>query len=682
MIKKYFVFLLALIPIAVYAANDIVQGKVVNVDGTPEACVWVIAETEELPTHYRKIVVTDDEGNFVLPEMPKATYDIWVRGYGLSDSKKNKAKLGDTLSLRVEDAKTATAAAAAYPANYWMSMIEAPSKEALKKSKFGDVYKTPDDWLSQFKHDCNFCHQLGSVRTRFPNVELYDYGLKKSATMNHVAQQLDRELVLSVLDKWAKRMSAGEVPREAPPRPTGIERNFVITQWEWGAEYSYAHDEVSTDKRNPFLYPDGPIYGVDLNLDKLLIVDPIAHTTSSVDIPAGENTEDWCNNTYKPLGSDEILPFSAKILGCPEPGIYSPYEGVIDNPVNAHNPMMDAKGRVWMTMQVRREWGEDLPEFCKKDPVIANNPHHRQIGYYDTKTKEIVQIDSCFGTHHLQFDDNEVLWFSGDGHVVGWLDTKIYDHKDPKSLEKAMGWSEGKVDSDGDGTGDTSIYGFRYGIIHNSVDDSIWIGMPPGGLYPPGGRGYILRYDPKTGLGEAYAPPAPGYASRSVEVDSEGNIWTGLSGSGHLAKFERSKCKQTWGTGDQCPEGWTLWKTPGPTFKGLKEVDNAGSADRHYYIWMDNFNTLGMGKGTVMLNGTASDSLLAFRPDTETFTKIRIPYPLVSYTRGLDGRIDDEKGGWKGRGLWFTNGLDPIMQSEVPRSYVGHVQLRPSPTSH
>jgi hypothetical protein len=100
---------------------------------------------------------------------------------------------------------------------------------------------------------------------------------------------------------------------------------------------------VSTDKRNPFLYPDGPIYGVDLNLDKLLIVDPIAHTTSSVDIPAGENTEDWCNNTYKPLGSDEILPFSAKILGCPEPGIYSPYEGVIDNPVNAHNPMMDAK---------------------------------------------------------------------------------------------------------------------------------------------------------------------------------------------------------------------------------------------------------------------------------------------------------------------------------------------------
>ena len=58
---------------------------------------------------------------------------------------------------------------------------------------------------------------------------------------------------------------------------------------------------------------------------------------------------------------------------------------------------------------------------------------------------------------------------------------------------------------------------------------------------------------------------------------------------------------------------------------------------------------------------------------------IRVPYPLNTYTRGLDGRIDDPDAGWKGRGLWFNNGLDPLIHSEIPQSYVGWVQLRPDP---
>jgi hypothetical protein len=152
-----------------------------------------------------------------------------------------------------------------------------------------------------------------------------------------------------------------------------------------------------------------------------------------------------------------------------------------------------------------------------------------------------------------------------------------------------------------------------------------------------------------------------------------------MAGSGHLARFDRSACKQNWGPGDQCPEGWTLWQTPGPNLKG---IESSGSADFHYYTWVDQFDTLGMGRDTVFINGTNSDSLIAFRPDTEEFTVIRIPYPMVAFTRGVDGRIDDSAGGWKGRGLWFTNGLDPIMYSEVPRTYVGHVQLRPSPLDH
>src|ERR1700687_463607 len=52
----------------------------------PEAGVWVIAETKDLPTNFIKIVVTNDQGRFMVPELPAATYRVWVRGYGLVDS--------------------------------------------------------------------------------------------------------------------------------------------------------------------------------------------------------------------------------------------------------------------------------------------------------------------------------------------------------------------------------------------------------------------------------------------------------------------------------------------------------------------------------------------------------------------------------------------------------------------
>jgi hypothetical protein len=102
-------------------------------------------------------------------------------------------------------------------------------------------------------------------------------------------------------------------------------------------------------------------------------------------------------------------------------------------------------------------------------------------------------------------------------------------------------------------------------------------------------------------------------------------------------------------------------------------------ADFHYYLFVDQFDTLGLGEDVVILNGTGSDSLLAFDPRREQWTVIRVPYPLGTFTRGLDGRIDDPTAGWKGRALWFDNGIDPLLHAEIPQSYVGKVQLRPDP---
>ena len=107
-------------------ADDL--GGVVTGAAGPEAGVWVIAETTDLPTKFVRTVVTDDQGRYLVPDLPEATYDVWVRGYGLVDSSKEQATPGMILNLTAVPAPTASAAAAYYPASYWYALAEPPAK--------------------------------------------------------------------------------------------------------------------------------------------------------------------------------------------------------------------------------------------------------------------------------------------------------------------------------------------------------------------------------------------------------------------------------------------------------------------------------------------------------------------------------------------------------------------------
>lgn len=125
-----------------------ISGVVLN-GQTPEAGVWVIAETDSLPTKFRRIVVTDDQGRFVVPDLPDGSWDVWVRGYGLRDSRPMKASRGQRITLAARNARTPQEAAKIYPSNYWLSIYQPPTKAEIPAA-----YPTREHWVGQVKLDC------------------------------------------------------------------------------------------------------------------------------------------------------------------------------------------------------------------------------------------------------------------------------------------------------------------------------------------------------------------------------------------------------------------------------------------------------------------------------------------------------------------------------------------------
>src|SRR5207244_3244061 len=133
-------------------------GGVVSGPNGPEAGVWVIAETSDLPTKLAKMVVTDDQGRYVLPDLPKAKYQVWVRGYGLIDSPKVDSEPGRMLNLRAVPAPNPAAAAQYYPAIYWWSMLKIPDKSEFpgtgpNGNGIPTAMRSQANWLAAIKTD-------------------------------------------------------------------------------------------------------------------------------------------------------------------------------------------------------------------------------------------------------------------------------------------------------------------------------------------------------------------------------------------------------------------------------------------------------------------------------------------------------------------------------------------------
>jgi hypothetical protein len=455
----------------------------------------------------------------------------------------------------------------------------------------------------------------------------------------------------------------------------------VLTLWDWSRPTAYLHDEISTDRRKPSINANGKLYGTtEESTDYIPILDPVHNSVTEVKHPV--------RDPKTPSSKDS-------------PMALSPYWGeapIWDSQTSMHNPMMDEKGRIWITARVRPPAN---PEFCKKGsdhPSAKAFPLEREanrhLSMYDPASGKFTLISTCFPTHHLIFaeDANNTLWTSAGGPqtpVVGWLNRKLFEETGDE--QKAQGWTPLILDTNGNGkrddyvepnqpvdpTKDKRVVAGLYSVAVSPVDGTVW-GTSLG--YP----GYVVRVDPgpdptHTALAEIYEPPFPGYGPRGGDIDRNGVFWASLA-SGHLASFDRKKCKVLNGptaTGKHCPEGWTLYPFPGPQFK---DVTESGSAEASYYTWVDQFNIFGLGNNVPIATGNMNDALLALVDGK--FVVLRVPYPIGYFTKWMDGRIDDPNAGWKGKELWTTYSTRAMFHLESGKGTLPKVvrfQLRPDP---
>ena len=297
----------------------------------------------------------------------------------------------------------------------------------------------------------------------------------------------------------------------------------------------------------------------------------------------------------------------------------------VENPSDPHNPMMDSLGRVWMTSKIRNDqpvWcgeGSDN-KFAQYFPLTRSG---RQASVYDPETQQFELIDTCFATHHLQFANNpeRTLYFNElSGPMFGWVDTRTWDLTHDE--QASQGWCPQIIDTNGDGvitkpwnsSGgenpnpdlDTEVSFRLYSVIPDPRDGDVVWGASES--YP----GHIVRLDrgdssPETCISEVYHVAEGGLDPRGIDIDSNGVVWAAMAASSHFARFDRTQCDVLNGpgtdAGTHCEQGWTLFKTDGPTYPGTDIP-----SDFHYFGWVDQHNISGLGKDTPIITGSNSKS--------------------------------------------------------------------------
>ena len=647
-----------------------------------------------------------------MPDLPKANYDVWVRGYGLVDSPKVKATPGKTVNLKAVAAPDAKAAAASTTPRSTGSRCCRCRRRATSPAPgpqgngISPNIKSQGEWIRNVVNTdgCTGCHQMGGKATReipasilgtFEDIEggvgsahSGRPGRRRHERALHAGRPRARAGDVRGLDR-SHRRTASCRPRR-PPRPQGSERNVVVTMWDWADPKVYLHDEIASDKRNPTVNANGPIYGaLEESGDYLPVVDPTtqhgepgeADGARSEDAELGRSRR---RRQPSPYWGDEAIWNSQTTRAQLRDGQAGPRLGRGAHP-------QDRRRRPWC------QAGSDHPS-AKLFPI-----NQSQRGSWSCTTRRRSRprpIDTCFSWGHVNFDDNDVLWSSfGPAGVEGWFDTKIWDKTHDE--KKAQGWtrvrprqqrqrqarrvhraeSAGRSD-EGQAASTCTFYGVLAGARRLGLGN---------GAGHAGRRSCASCPDahpPETALAEYYEVPwnNPKASGAGLRAARHGRRQQRRRLDGALERTSRElRSPQVQGPAERPDgDGTALPRRLDALSAARAELQGRGrfsaAPTRRYYDFVDRFDMLGVGKDVPLATGNESEGLLALVDGK--FLTLRVPYPMGFFAKGMDGRIDNPNAGWKGKAIYTTLATRAPFHVEGGKGTTSKLvkfQVRPTP---
>jgi hypothetical protein len=314
----------------------------------------------DLPTRFAKIVVTDERGRFLIPELPKASYRVWVRGYGLVDSKKVKARLGDRLRLKAAIAPNEGSAAQYYPRSTGTRCSafregRVPDRQSGEPGRMAE--RGEDERLRRLPRARHGGDAHGAEGARPLQVLAGSLGARITSgqamtQMVNALARTDSERMLKQFADWTDRVATGECPRKAAA-PAG--RRAQRRRHAVGLEQREGRTCTTRSR------PTGAIRRS-------------TRTASSMARPRRAPTSFRCSIRRRTTATelkhpvrDPETPSSKEHPMAPSP--YWGSEPIWDSHTTTHNPMLDEQGRVWFTARVRPPRN---PEFCRKGHPSAD----------------------------------------------------------------------------------------------------------------------------------------------------------------------------------------------------------------------------------------------------------------------------------------------------------------------
>ena len=578
--------------------------------------------------------------------------------------------------------------------------------------------KSQGQWIHLIKTDsCESCHQLGNQYTRtipamFSNLDPAQAWMRRvqsgqagTAMMGGLAQ-LGAQRATEQFGDWTTRIANGELPAEAPPRPQGIERNMVITQWDWADPKAYLHDEISTDKRNPTVNANGLIYGSpEESRDYLPVLDPVHNTISQLKVPYRDPDTP---GQPKPLAALADLGRRGD-LGQPHHGSQShvrrarapvvhgshprqrqprvlqggiqPSFGEAHARAELRPPVGDVRSGDQANLDDRHLLRHAPPALRRRRQQHALDQQRRWrrsggLAQYqdvgsDARRAEIARLDGAGAGHQRQRQAGRLCGRRAErghraqrrksGHFLRRQRGQRIPPRTRASTPRSMVSASARTEWSG-----ASVLGFPGGIVR----------LNPG------------SNPPETALAEYYEvpwndPKAPvwGFSPRGMDVDGNGVVWVALA-SGHLASFDRQQVQRS----AQRAEGHRA-AVPGR----LDALSNAGTeVQERDGLRQRRLALLRLG-GPVRYAGAGQEHAHHHRQfvgfadragEREVRDHARALSAWASSPRGWMGASTIRRPAWKGKGVWTTWGTRTPFHSETGKGTmpkVVHFQIRPDP---